>query len=87
VLILIVSVSSVVASLAGAAVYLALRARELARERDTLADEVDRLTGEVDGWVELVRTVNVANYRMACQLHGKAAVDRAMADAHRSGTN
>jgi hypothetical protein len=86
-MILIVSVSAVVAALAGAAVYLALRARELARERDTLADDVDRLTDEAEGWVALVRTVQGANYRMACQIHGKAAVDRAMDEAHRLGSN
>lgn len=84
---LIVIVSAVVASLAGATVYLALRARHLARERDALTAEVDRLTGEAEGWVELVRTVQGANYAMACQLHGKAAVDRAMAEAHSRGIN
>jgi ferredoxin len=38
-------------------------------------------------WAALAELGQETNYRLACQLHGKAVVDRAIHDAHAKGAN
>jgi hypothetical protein len=61
-----------------AAVSLSLQASELAGEE---------LCRDVDGLRSVASMLEKCNYRMACELHGKAAVDKAIRDAHDGGGN
>lgn len=54
-------------------VYFWLRARRLRRE----ATE----------WATLAELNHDTNYKLACELHGKDAVDRAIREAHARGGN
>jgi Zn-dependent protease with chaperone function len=78
----------------GAATVLGLLLRQ-ARRRERAADAagamlLDELRKVREVAAErgaLLAHLELANYRLACQLHGKAAVDKAIRDAHDRGTN
>ena len=45
------------------------------------------LAREVDNLTTMAVLLERSNYQLACQVHGRAAVDRAIAEAHERGTN
>jgi hypothetical protein len=56
------------------------RSRRLAR---TLAEA----TQQTDEWRALLALEHDTNYKMACQLYGRRAVDRAIAQVHEKGVS
>jgi hypothetical protein len=42
---------------------------------------------ELDSFKTMAILLERSNYQLACELHGRAAVDKAIADAHERGTN
>lgn len=77
-----------------AATVLALLLRR-ARRRGRAADKAGELLMEELQQAQMALAergaflvhLEHANYRLACELHGKAAVDKAIRDAHDRGTN
>jgi sensor domain CHASE-containing protein len=61
-----------------ASAHLWLRSRRLTRE-------LASATGTVDELAALLALEHDTNYRMACKMYGKAAVDRVIEKAHSKG--
>jgi hypothetical protein len=72
VLSLLVLAAAVVATLAWR------RSRRIGKENARLGEECQK-------WANLAALGNDTNYRLACQIHGKAQVDRAIAKAQEKG--
>jgi hypothetical protein len=81
-----------VVSLVPPVAFVALRR---ARRRERAADKAGKLLMEELLQVQgvsaergaLIVQLEGANYRLACELHGKSAVGKAIRDAHDRGTN
>jgi len=69
------------------AAYFWRRSRRLARELRRLTMELVESQRRSDELGSLVALEHQTNYRLACKLYGKAAVDRAMRGANEKGRN
>ena len=79
-----ISTNAVLCVVAGWLVWQRRKAREAA-ERD--AAIIDAQAGELQAAHQVMRLQSDTIYDMACQLHGKAAADRTILEAHKRGEN
>lgn len=60
------------------------RSRRKERAADTAGEQLAAALAEREAFIIMLHQ---SNYILACQLHGKEAVDKAIRDAHDRGTN
>jgi hypothetical protein len=80
-------ISIVLTSLAGLCVVLAVDLWQTARKAQRLRSELDAAHKDRDEWAAIAALDHETAVRLACQLHGKAAVAKAMDDARKRGNN
>jgi hypothetical protein len=94
-------ISIVLTTLSGLCVVLAVDLRQTARQLKrlrsdlaaergasaALAQELADVRKDRDEWAAIATLDHETAVRLACELHGKSVVDKAIDDAHKRGTN